>query len=90
MYEVGDIAVVRKRNIHGGYTHDLFWNPRMDEYVGKTFIVKEKINKRRVTLWGAAKKEGGFWIFDEDWLDPTYDENEELDCGDFTALISNI
>lgn len=89
MYEIGDVVVVRKRNLRGGYTHDLFWNPRMDDYIGKTFTVREKVSERRVTLCGANNR-NGYWVFDKDWLDPAYDENEDLDCGDFTALISNI
>lgn len=91
MYETGDVVVVRKRNLTYDHTHGLFWNPKMDKYIGETFTVRERIPKqRRVTLLGATTEGGGYWVFDEDWLDPAYDENEDIECGDFAALISNI
>lgn len=87
-FKVGDNVVVHKRLLVDGHTDGLYWNPSMDKYDGLELTVCEVINRNKVHLHGARRDNGVLWYFHTKWLEPV--SNEDLDCGDFTVLISNI
>ena len=54
-----------------GYLDDLFFNPRMKEYCGQTFVVDGHNYRDNILLKGVVKKENGScWCWNASWLEP--------------------
>lgn len=85
---VGDTVVVHKRFLVNDHTDNIYWNPKMDKYDGLELTVCDVVNKKKVCLHEAKRDNGVPWYFHIKWLEPV--NNEDIDCGDFAALISNI
>ena len=88
-----EVIIVGPRDIKS----PLYWNPEMDEYIGKTGIVNKETEFNdscftcRILVDGrTARSRDGYivWSFDEQWLVPYTNafDDEEITANDIGGL----
>lgn len=66
-----------------GYVDELFFNPRMKEYCGQTFVVDGYKGNDKIQLKGVASKESGYhWCWAESWLEPARQTFSDIILGE--------